>query len=69
MATNPLTDPEATLSKVIEQTMMTFDEDKEVIEAQYKNMLRFGARPMVDIHVDVGANRARKIIEQLRHSS
>lgn len=69
MATNPLTDPEATLSKVIEQTILTFDEDKEVIEAQYNNMRRFGARPMVDIHVDVGANRARKIIEQLRHSS
>lgn len=69
IATNPVNDPEATLSKVVEQTMMTFDEDKVVIEAQYKNMLRFGARPMVDIHVDVGANRARKIIEQLRHSS
>lgn len=68
MATNPLTDPQATLSKVIEQTILTFDEDKEVIEAQYLNMRRFGARPMVDIHVDVGANRARKIIEQLRHS-
>ncbi|WP_409488453.1 Rieske 2Fe-2S domain-containing protein [Pseudomonas promysalinigenes] len=69
MATNPLNDPEATLNKVIEQTIMTFDEDKEVIEAQYNNMLRFGARPMIDIHVDVGANRARKIIEQLRRSS
>jgi vanillate O-demethylase monooxygenase subunit len=32
-------------------------------------MCRFGARPMIDIHVDVGANRARRIIEQLRQSS
>lgn len=69
IATNPVNDPEATLNKVVEQTIMTFDEDKEVIEAQYKNMCRFGTRPMVDIHVDVGANRARKIIEQLRHVS
>lgn len=69
IATNPVHDPEATLSKVVEQTMMTFDEDKVVIEAQYRNMQRFAARPMVDIHVDVGANRARKIIEQLRHAS
>jgi phenylpropionate dioxygenase-like ring-hydroxylating dioxygenase large terminal subunit len=69
MATNSNRHPEETLAKVVEQTAMTFDEDKVVIEAQYKNMCRFGARPMLDIHVDVGANRARKIIEQLRHST
>lgn len=66
MATNPKSDPEAIKTKVVEQTALTFDEDKVVIEAQYRNMLAFGTRPMVDIHVDVGANRARKIIEQLR---
>jgi len=66
MATNPQSNPEETKAKVIEQTILTFDEDKVVIEAQYKNMLEFGQRPMIDIHVDVGANRARKIIEQLR---
>jgi hypothetical protein len=27
--------------------------------------LRVGMRPMIDIHVDVGANRARRIIEEL----
>ncbi|MFP6849660.1 MAG: aromatic ring-hydroxylating dioxygenase subunit alpha [Pseudomonas sp.] len=69
MATNPIRDPQTTLEKVIEQTVLTFDEDKVVIEAQYQNMCRFGGRPMVDIHVDVGANRARKIIEQIRHSN
>ncbi|MNO03230.1 hypothetical protein D3C81_2238680 [compost metagenome] len=55
--------------KVIEQTILTFDEDKVVIEAQYKNMLEFGQRAMIDIHVDVGANRARKIIERLLNSA
>lgn len=66
MATNPEKDHEEVKAKVIQQTIMTFDEDKIVIESQYKNMCRFGGRPMVDIHVDVGANRARKIIEALR---
>lgn len=69
MATNPVSDPEETLEKVIEQTVLTFDEDKVVIEAQYKNMVDFGTAPMVDIHVDVGANRARKLIEKLRQQS
>lgn len=69
IATNPKSDVEAIKAKVVEQTAMTFDEDKVVIEAQSRNMLEFGPRPMIDIHVDVGANRARKIIEQLRQAS
>lgn len=69
VATNPVRDPEETKQKVIEQSKMTFDEDKVVIESQYKNMLRFGDRPMIDIHVDVGPNRARKIIEKLKSLS
>ena len=68
MATNPESNHEEVKAKVIEQTALTFDEDKVVIEAQYRNMLRFGERPMVDIHVDVGANRARKIIDSLRRA-
>jgi vanillate O-demethylase monooxygenase subunit len=44
---------------------MTFAEDKVVIEVQYENMRRFGTLPMIDIHVDAGANRARRIIKQL----
>lgn len=64
-ATNPVANPEQTLDVVMEQTRLTFDEDKEVIEAQYANMCRFGERPMVDIHVDVGTNRARRIIASL----
>lgn len=65
MATNPMSDPEGTKRKVIEQTALTFDEDKLIIEAQYANMCRFGAKPMIDIHVDVGPNRARRIVDRL----
>lgn len=50
---------------VYEQTALTFGEDKEVIEAQYNNMKRFKEMPQVDIHVDVGPNRARRIIDRL----
>ena len=69
IATNPKNDVEAIKAKVVEQTALTFDEDKVVIEAQYRNMLGSGPGPMIDIHVDVGANRARKIIERLRLAS
>ncbi|AYC32333.1 aromatic ring-hydroxylating dioxygenase subunit alpha [Pseudomonas cavernae] len=65
MATNPVSNPDETLRTVLDQTKQTFDEDKQIIEAQYANMLRFGEQPMVDIHVDVGPNRARRIIERL----
>jgi phenylpropionate dioxygenase-like ring-hydroxylating dioxygenase large terminal subunit len=50
---------------VYEQTAMTFEEDKVVIEAQYNNMKRFPNAPQLDIHVDVGPNRARRIIDRL----
>ncbi|WP_170800823.1 aromatic ring-hydroxylating dioxygenase subunit alpha [Stutzerimonas stutzeri] len=66
MATNPKQDHEVVKAKVIEQTALTFMEDKVVIESQYRNMCQFGERPMIDIHVDVGANRARRIIDRLR---
>jgi vanillate O-demethylase monooxygenase subunit len=65
MATNPVSDPEETKRKVIEQTTLTFDEDKQIIEAQYANMCHFGAKPMIDIHVDLGPNRARRIVDRL----
>ncbi|WP_445673094.1 Rieske 2Fe-2S domain-containing protein [Pseudomonas inefficax] len=67
IATNPKSNAEAVKEKVVEQTRLTFDEDKVVIEAQYRNMCRFPNRGMVDIHVDVGANRARRIVDRLRH--
>ncbi|SNT10001.1 hypothetical protein SAMN06265795_1141, partial [Noviherbaspirillum humi] len=50
---------------VYEQTAMTFEEDKVVIEAQWENMKRFPGAPQIDIHVDIGPNRARRIIERL----
>ncbi|WP_084645275.1 aromatic ring-hydroxylating dioxygenase subunit alpha [Oceanobacter kriegii] len=66
MATNPTQNVEEIKAKVVEQTELTFDEDKVVIEAQYANMKRFAGTPMIDIHVDVGPNRARRIIEQMK---
>jgi phenylpropionate dioxygenase-like ring-hydroxylating dioxygenase large terminal subunit len=69
MATNPVSDPQETTRKVVEQTRLTFDEDKVIIEAQYANLLRFGTlhadQAQVDIHVDTGPNRARRIVERL----
>lgn len=66
MATNPTQDHEAVKAKVIEQTALTFMEDKVVIESQYRNICQFDSPPMIDIHVDVGANRARRVIDRLR---
>ena len=66
MASNKHPDMEETINTVIQQTQYTFDEDRVVIEAQYKNMLQFGsAATWTDIHVDVGANRARRVIAKL----
>jgi len=50
---------------VYEQTALTFHEDKVVIEQQWENMQRFPGAAQVDIHVDVGPNRARRVIERL----
>lgn len=65
MATNPATNIEEIKTKVVDQTRFTFDEDKVVIEAQFKNMQRFNDQSMIDIHVDTGANHARRIIKRL----
>ncbi|HZG21683.1 MAG TPA: aromatic ring-hydroxylating dioxygenase subunit alpha [Herbaspirillum sp.] len=53
------------LEDVYQQTAATFEEDRIIIEAQYRNMRQFAGRDMIDIHVDVGANRARRIIDAL----
>jgi vanillate O-demethylase monooxygenase subunit len=50
---------------VVDQTALTFDEDKVVIEAQWRNQQRFAQRSQLDIHVDAGPNRARRVIEGL----
>lgn len=66
MATNKHPDMPENLEKVISEIVYTFDEDRVVIQAQYQNMVDFGERnSWMDIHVDVGANRARRIVDQL----
>ncbi|MEH6437738.1 aromatic ring-hydroxylating dioxygenase subunit alpha [Massilia sp. DD77] len=65
MAANSHPDRPDMTDLVYEQTALTFQEDKEVIEAQWKNMQRHSGAPQVDIHVDVGPNRARRVIERL----
>jgi vanillate O-demethylase monooxygenase subunit len=65
MASNQHPDKPDLSELVYQQTVLTFEEDKEVIEAQYANMKRFAGAPQIDIHVDVGPNRARRVIERL----
>lgn len=69
IATNPHPDKQDVTQLVVEQTAMTFMEDKVVIEAQWQNQLRFPTRLQVDIHVDVGPNRARRLIAGLLRQS
>lgn len=71
IATNPR-DPEKAdelKATVVQQTKDTFDEDRVVINEQYQNMLKIPNQNMVDIHVDVAANRARRIIKDLLQAS
>jgi phenylpropionate dioxygenase-like ring-hydroxylating dioxygenase large terminal subunit len=66
IASNKHPDMPENIEEVIKQTAFTFDEDRVVIEAQYQNMIDFGDQATwTDIHVDVGANRARRIVARL----
>lgn len=66
MASNKHPDMPETIDTVIQQTAFTFDEDRVVIQAQYRNMVEFGERASwLDIHVDAGGNRARRVVERL----
>lgn len=65
MAASSHPDQPDNLDTVHRQTADTFEEDREIIEAQWNNMQRFRQPPMVDIHVDAGANRARRVIALL----
>lgn len=65
IATRPHPDKQDVTQLVVDQTALTFDEDKVVIEAQWGNMQRFPGRAQVDIHVDAGPNRARRVVERL----
>jgi phenylpropionate dioxygenase-like ring-hydroxylating dioxygenase large terminal subunit len=51
--------------KIHRATALTFDEDREVIEAQYANWERFPNVPPMGIHVDSPLNRARHIVARL----
>jgi phenylpropionate dioxygenase-like ring-hydroxylating dioxygenase large terminal subunit len=65
MAANNHPDKPNVSDLVYEQTALTFYEDKVIIEAQYQNMRKHPNAPQIDIHVDVGPNRARRIIDRL----
>lgn len=69
IATNPHPDKQDVTRLVVDQTALTFEEDKVIIEAQWNNQRRFPVRAQVDIHVDAGPNRARRIIERLRRAT
>ena len=69
MASNSHPDRPDTSELVCQQTELTFEEDRIIIDAQYRNMARFGNNPMIDIHVDAAPNRARRIIERLTSQS
>ncbi len=69
IATNPHADKKDVTQLVVDQTSATFDEDKVIIEAQWNNQLRFPVRSQIDIHVDAGPNRARRVIDRLVRSA
>jgi vanillate O-demethylase monooxygenase subunit len=50
---------------VVDQTALTFEEDKVIIEAQWRNQQRFPARAQLYIPIDAGPTRARRLIEAL----
>ena len=54
-----------TIDTAVEQTRYTFDEDRVVIESQFANVVSFGKTDWIDIHVEAGAIRARRIIGRL----
>ncbi|TWC68176.1 aromatic ring-hydroxylating dioxygenase subunit alpha [Herbaspirillum sp. SJZ099] len=65
MACSTHPDAPDNLETVYQQTAATFEEDRVIIESQYRNMRQFPGAGMIDIHVDAGANRARRIIDAL----
>ncbi len=65
VATNPHPERTDAVKVLVEQTASTFNEDKVVIEAQWRNQHRFPGYAQVDIHIDAGPNRARRIVAAL----
>ncbi len=50
---------------IFENIVITFNEDKEIIESQYRNMRREPGRPLVDISFDVAPVQARRFWDAL----
>jgi phenylpropionate dioxygenase-like ring-hydroxylating dioxygenase large terminal subunit len=65
VATNPHPGRQAVTQLVVDQTAATFDEDKLIIEAQWRNQQRFPGRAQVYVAVDQAPARARRIISGL----
>jgi phenylpropionate dioxygenase-like ring-hydroxylating dioxygenase large terminal subunit len=55
-----LDEPEVT-DAIYQNIVVTFGEDKEIIESQFLNMQRTAGRPLVDIGFDIAPNQARRI--------
>ena len=60
VATNPHPDRQDVTALVVAQTALTFQEDKVVIEAQWRNQCRFPGRAQLYIPIDEGPTRARR---------
>lgn len=65
IASNQASDDRPNLDAVYEQTALTFMEDKVVVEAQHRSLTKFGSHRNIDIHVDVAANRVKRIVDGL----
>ena len=69
IATNPHPDKQDVTQLVVDQTAMTFEEDRVIIDAQWQNQRRFPGRTQIGIHVDAGPARARRVIDTLVRQS
>jgi vanillate O-demethylase monooxygenase subunit len=65
VATNPHPDRQDVTQRVVDQTAATFEEDRLVIEAQWRNQQRFPGRAQVYLPIDAGPVRARRLISAL----
>lgn len=61
IANNFRLDEPAITDGVYESVVVTFGEDKVVIESQYENLQRQPERPLIDIGFDAGPTQARRI--------
>jgi len=69
IASNRYSPDRANIDAIHDQSVFTFNEGKVVIEAQYANLARFPEHRVVDIHVDLAADRVRRIVDRLAKDS